>query len=178
MIQVVATAANSEGSGSATSDQTPAVTGAPLKTAPVIASGPTISGPPREGQTLTADSSWSGNPTPTVTYQWRRCSSATACATISGVTGSSYVLVRADVGSMIEVVATAANSEGTGSATSNQTSAVTGAPLIASGPTISGTPREGQTLRQAAAGRGTRRRPSPTSGGAVAAPPLARRSRA
>jgi hypothetical protein len=120
--------------------------------APAIASGPTISGTAQERQTLTATSSWTGNPTPTVAYQWQRCSSATVCTNITGATGSSYNLVRADVGSTIGVVATATNSVGSSSATSSQTSTVTGAPINTAPPTISGSAKVGQTLTANAGG--------------------------
>jgi len=93
---------------------------------PTNTSAPTISGTAQQGQTLTASpGSWSGSPT-SYAYQWQDCQSS-SCTNISGATGSTYTLQSADVGKTIDVVVTASNSAGSGSATSAQTAAVTAA---------------------------------------------------
>lgn len=70
---------------------------------------PTLSGTLKVGQTLTAaPRTWS--PTPdSFTYVWKRASSATATSwtTISGQSGSSYLLAAADRGQFIRVEVTA-----------------------------------------------------------------------
>ncbi len=87
---------------------------------------PTISGTARDGQTLAAHAGrWSGSPTPSYSYQWRRCnSSGASCSDISGATIVSYVLVGSDDHSTIRVQVTASNSHGSASATSAPTSVV------------------------------------------------------
>jgi hypothetical protein len=122
-IRVVVTATNSAGSAKANSAQTGVV--AASASAPVNTALPTVSGSAVQGSTLTeSDGSWSGSPAPTFTRQWQRCTSATVCADISGATGTSYVLVAADVGDTIRVVVTATNSAGSAKANSAQTGVV------------------------------------------------------
>ena len=87
--------------------------------APTIASV-SITGTPSLGQTLSASlGATTGNPSPTVTYAWRRGGVA-----ISGATSSTYQLLAADVGAQISVVATVTNSQGSNSATSSSTAVV------------------------------------------------------
>ena len=75
---------------------------------------PTVTGTARVGQTLTANKgTWTGNPTPTFTYQWYVCSSAvasptqviaSACKTISGATRSTFKLLAAHKGKWVTVL--------------------------------------------------------------------------
>ncbi|HEX8052110.1 MAG TPA: hypothetical protein VF517_03895 [Thermoleophilaceae bacterium] len=147
-IRVVVTATNAAGNAAATSAQTASVTPAP----PVNTALPTISGTPQHGQTLTAaPGTWTGTPTISYIYQWRRCdSTGAACVDISSATGSTYVVQQADVttpASTIRVRVTASNAGGFGSANSSQTTAVAAAaPANSSPPSISGTTQDGQTL--------------------------------
>lgn len=121
-ISVRVTATNSQGSTSSTSTATSAVAAAAAT--PAFATTPSISGLAQQGQTLTANQGTAtGNPTPTLTTQWKRNGSA-----ISGETGSTYVLVLADVGSVITITVTATNTEGSASSTSAATSTVTALP--------------------------------------------------
>ncbi len=71
-LRVVVTATNAGGAVNATS---PA--GAVVEAiAPVNDVPPSISGTPTDGETLTADAgTWTGSPTISYTYQWRRCDS-------------------------------------------------------------------------------------------------------
>ncbi len=64
--------------------------------------------------------------------QWRRAN----CADIAGATGSSYLLVGADLGLTIQVKETAANTAGTSSATSMVTAVVTAGPLAPTTPLL------------------------------------------
>jgi hypothetical protein len=123
-LRVAVTASNVAGSASATSDATSVVTAG---VAPVNSSPPTISGTPQQGQTLTADpGTWSGAQPIGYAYQWRRCDSAGAsCANIAAATAKTYVPVSADIGSALRVAVTASNSDGSGSATSDATAAIT-----------------------------------------------------
>lgn len=149
-IEVVETATTTtDGSASVTS----AATGAVLPAAPTIGTpGPTISGTPDVGQTLTASTgTWNNTPT-SYTYQWESCSGATCSAV--GSNSSTYTVSTADVGHTIEVEVTASNAGGSSTpATSAATAAVTAlAPVISVAPTITGTAQQGQTLT---AGTGT-----------------------
>jgi peptidoglycan/xylan/chitin deacetylase (PgdA/CDA1 family) len=133
----------------ATSNPTATVTAAapaPNNTAP-----PTISGTAQQGLTLTASNGgWSGSPT-SFAYQWSRCNvNGKGCTNIPSANSQTYLLTAGDVGFTIRVVVTATNNGGSTSATSNQTSLVTAAPVSppanTSPPTISGVAQEGQTL--------------------------------
>ncbi|HEX8053437.1 MAG TPA: hypothetical protein VF517_10630 [Thermoleophilaceae bacterium] len=144
-IRVVVTATNAGGSAASTSDPTGAVTASP----PVNTAPPVVSGNARDSQTLTTTTgSWTGTPTISFAYQWRRCDSAgNGCANISGATGASYELTPVDVGHAIRVVVTATNAGGSAALTSDPTGAVgVGPPLNSTLPKISGTARDGLTL--------------------------------
>jgi hypothetical protein len=88
----------------------------------------------------------------TFAYQWVRCGAdggkpdGSNCTTISGATGTSYVLTSAEVGSRIRARVTATNSSGSQTAASNPTDVVkANAPVNSKGPTIAGSMVEGQT---------------------------------
>ena len=73
----------------------------------------TIGGMPIVGRTLTAEVTVTGDPAPTVSYQWLRCGAGkTKCAAITGATGSSYVVTEADLGHSLAVRAKAVNEAG------------------------------------------------------------------
>src|SRR5690625_196524 len=104
---------------------------------------PEIAGDVELGGVLTASpGTWTGNPSPTFTYQWRR-----GTTDIASATGTTYTLVEADIGQTITCVVTATNSEGTETATSNPVGPVAGiAPSFTVDPVLSGTPTVGETL--------------------------------
>ena len=105
------TATNSAGSVSATSNAITAQT----FTAPVNTVAPALSGTAQEGQTLTCSTgTWTGNPTPTYSYQWKRNGS-----NIGSATNSTYTLVTADVGQSIKCTVTATNAISSVNADSN-----------------------------------------------------------
>lgn len=139
VITVTVTATNSAGSSSETSGGTSAVAGI----APANTVAPSISGTAQVGETLTASAgTWTGVPTPSYSYQWKRDGNS-----IGGATNSTYQLVAADYGAVITVTVTATNSEGSSSETSAGTSAVAGlAPVNTAAPVISGTPKVGELL--------------------------------
>jgi hypothetical protein len=117
---------------------------------------PALSGTAQQGQTLTSTTgTWTLNGTPTYTFRWQRCNpDASGCADISGATGSSYLLRSADVTNAVRSVVTADDAD---PGTQEQASAVTEPVSPAAGlvpantavPTISGTPRTGETLTAA-----------------------------
>ncbi|HWY91111.1 MAG TPA: carboxypeptidase regulatory-like domain-containing protein [Solirubrobacteraceae bacterium] len=119
--------------------------------APVDTSPPTITGFAREGATLSGvHGSWTNEPT-SYSYQWLRCTSAgKECKPIFGATEQSYTLEEADVGHELVVEEVAANEAGPGAgAFSTQTVVVVAAaPVSTSPPTISGTPLQGETLKE------------------------------
>jgi hypothetical protein len=125
-LRVRVTAANSEGSASATSNATGVVQAATVAGPPRNTAPPSISGTPQVGQTLTANNgTWVGQQPVTFTYHWRRCDTAGAsCSDISGATAKTYVLTAADQGTTLRVRVTAHNARGVASSTSPPTGVV------------------------------------------------------
>jgi hypothetical protein len=82
---------------------------------PVNTVAPAITGTAQEGQTVTCSTgTWTGTPTITFAYQWKRNGS-----NIGSATNSTYTLVTADVSQSITCQVTATNGSGSASATSN-----------------------------------------------------------
>ena len=92
--------------------------GVPAKPANTVA--PAITGTARVGFTLTSTTgTWTGRPSPTYARQWKRAGVA-----IPGATGTTYVPVVGDIGSVITVTVTANSIAGSKATTSAATSAV------------------------------------------------------
>ena len=147
-LRVVVAAGNPAGSTTAMSVQSAVVTGGlPPPPPPVNLSLPLANGAAVVGDTLTADTgTWSNSPA-SYTYAWERCDSNGAnCVAISGANASSYVLTATDSGSTFEVLVSATNLGGTGSATSVPSLVVVGVPQNALVPVISGVAVVGSTL--------------------------------
>jgi hypothetical protein len=110
---------------------------------------PTISGTPREGQTLqTSNGTWTNSPTAYV-YTWSRCDTyGNSCLPIAGAESQTYVLATADVGHTLRVTVVAHNGIGNSEpATSVPTAVVLpAAPANTGAPTISGSESVGSTL--------------------------------
>ena len=82
---------------------------------PVNTVAPALSGTAQENQTLTCSTgTWTGTPTITFAYQWKRNGS-----NIGSATNSTYTLVTADVGQSILCTVTATNGAGSVNANSN-----------------------------------------------------------
>jgi hypothetical protein len=110
-------------------------------TAPTSSVAPQVTGTPAIGDQLTTtNGTWDGAPsTFTFTYAWDRCDQAGMnCGAIGGASASTYTLVQADVGHVIEAVVTASNGVlPNASEASNQTDIVTGPPSNTHAPSIS-----------------------------------------
>ena len=109
---------NNKGSTSKWTASTAAIT-----QAPGLESDPYVSGTATSGQNVSlAASTWSGTPTPTLSYQWMRCtqfinsissSKPASCSEISGEVATTYTLTASDVGKYVLIQITATNSAGT-----------------------------------------------------------------
>lgn len=87
----------------------------PPPTPPSNTVSPLISGADYVGGTLfTTDGTWTGTPTITYSYQWRR-----NIVTNIGTNSNSYTLVQADAGQLIDCVVTATNAIGSGGSSTN-----------------------------------------------------------
>lgn len=97
----------------------------PGTTPPVNTVAPVISGTPRMGQTLTCDGgTWTGDPTPTLSYQWQIDG-----VDVGGATSSTWVITAAGLYGAITCLVTATNSD-PGSPVSASSNAIT-SPLAA-----------------------------------------------
>jgi hypothetical protein len=117
---------------------------------PQAISPPSISGPPRVGQTLTeSHAQWANNPS-SYRYQWDDCDRAGSnCSHIGGATSQSYRVVKSDIGHEIRVEETAINSAGSYTAKSAAVGPVPPPiPTIVTRPLISGKAQDGQTLTE------------------------------
>jgi hypothetical protein len=111
---------------------------------PGNAVAPTIGGTPAVGQTLTCSpGSWSAFPT-SFAYQW-----SSDGAAISGATGATYVVAKADQGHSLTCTVTASNGFGAGQPATSAPVSVPpppSAPAATGSPAVSGTPLPGNTL--------------------------------
>jgi hypothetical protein len=141
-LRAVVTATNVDGSASQASVPTATVPSSP----PVLAVAPTVSGTPVRTATLTATlGAWSGIGN-AYAYQWQRAAGAT-WTSISGATGSTYVIGAGDEGSQLRVVVTATNPDGSATAASAATGTVASAPPVqTAAPTLSGNVSRTSTL--------------------------------
>ena len=117
---VKATNINGDSVASSTSSASTPV----ASSAPVLVTPAQPTGNPYVGSTLTSNVIFSGSPTPTQTYQWKVCVSQTdpsSCTNISGATSATFVPTISELGKYIVVVATATNTVGVATETSNPT---------------------------------------------------------
>jgi hypothetical protein len=153
-LRVQVTATNSVGSAAAQSGPTATATST---SGPVNTREPSVSGSLVEGQTLSGTTgSWAGTTPITYAYQWVRCGTdggapdGSNCVLLSGATGSTYRLQGEDAGRRMRLRVTATNGAGSQTVASNATgtiaAALTTAPKNTKEPSVSGSPRPGQTL--------------------------------
>jgi len=91
----------------------PVVTQAPHNTV-----APVLSGTATVGSTLTSTAgTWTGTPTPTITYQWRATS-----VDIAGGTAATFVLTAAQAGKIVDCKVTGTNPAGSESRATNAVS--------------------------------------------------------
>jgi hypothetical protein len=78
---------------------------------PAVSQAPTITGPARAGEVLTAtDGTWTGEAPITFAYAWQRCdATGSGCKPIGGAKKQTYKPGKNDVGSTIRVAVTATN---------------------------------------------------------------------
>jgi hypothetical protein len=147
-LRVLVTATNGLGSAMRESNPSPVVASTlPQNTTlPAIAANTGFDGSVTSYSATTGV--WTGSPTITFLYQWRRCDSAGAnCVDIAGATTSIYFPASTDIGSRLRVAVTATNSFGT------TTAVFAGlAPTNTFRPSISGVEESGSSLF---AGNGT-----------------------
>lgn len=95
-------------------------------TTPTNSVAPSISGTTTNGQTLTASrGTWSGYPTPTYGYRWKRATSAAGVySNITGATSLTYTLTDDDIDTYLKFEVTATNSSGASAALSTATGKV------------------------------------------------------
>jgi hypothetical protein len=147
-LRLVVIGTNADGTASATSAATAAIT---LPPAPILVTAPVISGSLGSGQTLTVSNGTWNNGVSGFTYQWTRCDrdgvSHCAPATGAGATSSSYVVAQADEGSTLEATVTATNLGGTAHSTSAQVT-IPGVPTNTAAPVVQdgGSPATGNTV--------------------------------
>jgi hypothetical protein len=77
---------------------------------PAFSSPPAVEGDAVVGATLAGVAAWTGDPAPTVKYQWRRCpATGGSCDAIAGATAATYVVKSADLGFRLGVRITLKN---------------------------------------------------------------------
>src|SRR5215211_2296734 len=96
---------------------------------PPTVTNPVISGEAREGHTLTATAIWTGDPEPTVSWQWLRCARSNGqCTAVPGATSSQRTVTGDDVGFALRVRVRVTNDLGSDEGQSQPTAMVTAAP--------------------------------------------------
>jgi Tol biopolymer transport system component len=119
---------------------------------PASTAAPAITGRPRMGETLEADTgTWSGPGPLALEMQWQRCNvEGEECEAIEGATEQDLELSPEDVGSTIRLLVNAGNEIGNASAESMATEVIAGkagpAPELVSPPAISGETEVGEEL--------------------------------
>jgi hypothetical protein len=92
--------------------------------APASTVAPVVTGNPTASFTLScSEGTWTGDPTPVLTYQWQR-----DAVNIGGATASSYLLTALDVGAMVRCRVTGTNATAAVVAASNALGPVEAAP--------------------------------------------------
>lgn len=96
---------------------------------PPVLALPAIAGVPVVGNTLTASAGATGDPAPTLSYQWVHCAADSGgCRVIDGATASAFVVGTADLGRRLAVRVRAENTAGADQRRSDPTAVVTAPP--------------------------------------------------
>ncbi len=142
-LRVVATATNADGTLSATSAATAAVSAAP----PVDTTAPSVTGTAQRTGLLSASPGvWSGIGN-AYAYQWQRSSNGSTWTSIAGATASTYTVGATDEGDVIRVLVTVTNPDGAVAVASAATTTVPPSPPVNStAPTVTGTAQRASTL--------------------------------
>jgi RTX calcium-binding nonapeptide repeat (4 copies) len=113
---------------------------------PAVSQAPTIAGPARAGERLTATpGTWTGESPITFAYAWQRCdATGSACRSIGGAKKPTYRLNKNDVGSTIRIAITAKNVVNTATVNSDATDTIAAQLLHRKGVRIVG--RRGQLV--------------------------------
>jgi hypothetical protein len=133
---------------------------------PAITQAPAIAGSPHVGATLIATAAWTGDPTPTASWTWQRCTMPdSACSAIKNAVGERYVLGTGDLGTFLRVRLKVTNAAGSASGQSTPTTEVVEAPPTATAtPTPTPTPTATPTPTPTASpGATATPRPSPAA---------------
>jgi WD40-like Beta Propeller Repeat/RTX calcium-binding nonapeptide repeat (4 copies) len=93
---------------------------------PASSQSPTVAGPTRNGDVLTASpGTWSGEAPISFAYAWQRCdATGSGCKPIGGAKNATYRLGKKDVGSTIRIAVTATNIVNTATVSSDATDAI------------------------------------------------------
>ena len=134
-VRVVVAAANIDGTVMEASQPTAAVKGA----VPVNVDAPVISGTVQRDSTLRATTgTWNGLAN-SYTYQWQSSTDAKAWTDIPGATALSYTVTKGDEGSMLRLLVSASNADGTAVSQSQPTGTVpNSAPANSAAPQLTG----------------------------------------
>lgn len=127
-----------------------------IDVAPSRVTAPVVSGTLTRGEQLSVtDGAWTAHPTPTITYQWLRCTAAVAantfttpatCSVIEGEVASMYTTAVGDVGKFVTAIVTATNTRGTASSVAVASTAIASIPETVANPEVTGTATRGSTL--------------------------------
>jgi hypothetical protein len=142
-LSCVVTAKNNEGLSSQLSGPVVVPAEIPGQEGPQMLTAPTVSGTPLLGSTLIcSQGTWSGSPTPTLSYQWLRDGSLIAAAT-----SSEHLVGASDQGHTLSCAVTALNEEGVASANSANVLEIPGvAPENVTAPGVTGSAIVGAAL--------------------------------
>jgi len=109
-VRFVVTGSNVGGSATVSTSATARVTDVPANSAAPIVSG-TVA---LASELSTTAGTWTGAPTPTISYKWQRSNTASGTySDISGATSSTYTVTASDAGKYLRSFVTATNSTGT-----------------------------------------------------------------
>jgi hypothetical protein len=116
--------------------------------APKNVVAPEVSGTGEVGKELKcSEGTWSGHPTPTLSYQWLRDAGKAEQVSIAGATSQAYTVTSKDEGHSLSCVVTATNSAGSAFRESSNSVSVKGKPpKVVSGPKVEGIGAVGETL--------------------------------